>query len=303
MLIAVTGATGFIGRYIVNRLLEAEHRCRCWYRPESDRGGFVAAKRDRLEWVEGRLGDEESAERLVQGVEGLVHGALEWPRGRFTGDEGDLLNFAQVNVMGSLRLFEAARRAKVARVVFLSTCAVHDRILPDRPLDEAHPLWPHSHYGAHKAAVEKFIHAYGLGSGWAICALRPTGVYGMRRPVEASKWYRLVRQVVEGRNVSSAAGGKEVHAADVAKAVEILLKAPAERVAGESFNCYDLYVADQDVAQIAKRITASGSEIEMLNKGPKHQIQTGKIRALGMEFGGRELLERTVGELVEAARK
>jgi len=111
-----------------------------------------------------------------------------------------------------------------------------------------------------------------------------------------------VRQVVEGRDVSSAAGGKEVHAADVAKAVELLLGAPAQRVAGESFNCYDLYVAEQDVAQIAKRLTGSGSQIELLNKGPKTQIQTGKIRALGMEFGGQAQLEKTVGELVEAVQ-
>lgn len=302
MLIAVTGGTGFIGRYIVNRLLEGGHTCRCWYRPESDRGGFVGAASERLQWVEGRLGDEDAGERLVQGAEALVHGALEWERGSFVGREGDLLSFAQANVMGSLRLFEAARRAKVKRVVFISTCAVHDRILSDRALDEAHPLWPHSHYGAHKAAIEKFIHAYGLGGGWAICALRPTGVYGLRRPVEASKWYRLVRQVVEGRRVSSAAGGKEVHAADVAKATELLINAPAERVAGESFNCYDLYVADQDVAQIAKRLSGSKAEIELLNKGPKNQIQTGKIRALGMKFGGPGLLEKTVGELVEAGK-
>ena len=47
----------------------------------------------------------------------------------------------------------------VRRFVFIATCAVHDVILSDRPLDEAHPLWPKSHYGAHKAAIEKFVPA------------------------------------------------------------------------------------------------------------------------------------------------
>ena len=37
----------------------------------------------------------------------------------------------------------------MSRFVFISTCAVHDVILDDRPLDEAHPLWPAGHYGAH----------------------------------------------------------------------------------------------------------------------------------------------------------
>jgi nucleoside-diphosphate-sugar epimerase len=40
MRIAVTGATGFLGRYIVNHLLGEGHECRCWYRETSDRGGF-----------------------------------------------------------------------------------------------------------------------------------------------------------------------------------------------------------------------------------------------------------------------
>ena len=59
-----------------------------------------------------------------------------------------------------------------------------------------------------------------------------------------------------------------------------------------------MYIADEDVARIAKQITASGSEIETLSAGPKHQIDTTKLRALGMEFGQRALLERTVREML-----
>ena len=53
------------------------------------------------------------------------------------------------------------------------------------------------------------------------------------------------------------------------------------------------------MAEIAKRITGSKSSIEGINKGPKHQIDTSKLRALGMTFGGEALLERTVRELLE----
>ena len=97
--------------------------------------------------------------------------------------------------------------------------------------------------------------------------------------------------------MASAHGGKEVHAADVARAVSILLT--AEGIAGQAYNCYDMYVAEQDVAEVAKEISDSASKIEQLNKGPKYQIDTSKLRALGMEFGGRALLEQTIGELLE----
>ena len=302
MRIGVTGATGFLGRYIVRHLSSLGHECRCWFRSfaaqdklRSDRGGFEDLPRP-IEWVEGDLVDPASMAELTRGVDALVHAALYRPGMGFMGSEGDLPTFVERNVLGTIRLIEAARTAGVRRFIFISTCAVHDRILDDRKLDEAHPLWPASHYGAHKAAVEKFIHSYGLGHGYDICSLRPTGIYGIARPISQSKWYNLVHAVARGESVSSDRGGKEVHAADVAKAVGILLT--ADGVAGQAYNCYDLYVAEQEVAAVAKQITGSMSEIKILNKGSKHQIDTSKLRALGMTFGGRALLEQTVREML-----
>jgi nucleoside-diphosphate-sugar epimerase len=205
-----------------------------------------------------------------------------------------------INLTGSLQLFQAAFEAKLQRFVFISTCAVHEVILDDRPLDEAHPLWPTSPYGAHKAALEKFVHSYGLGQGWPICALRPTGIYGLAHPASASRWFELVGQVIRGESIASARGGKEVHASDVAKAVELLLSADAKTISGQAFNCYDRYIAEQDVARIAKDLTGSTGTIPDLNRGPKHQISTEKIRAIGMKFGGEALLGQTVEELIKA---
>jgi nucleoside-diphosphate-sugar epimerase len=162
-----------------------------------------------------------------------------------------------VNLTSSLQLFKMAFEAKVSRFVFISTCAVHEVIPDDRPLYETHPLWPTSPYGAHKAALEKFVHSYGLGQGWPICALRPTGICGLAHPASASRWFDLVGQVIRDEAIASARGGKEVHASDVAKAVELLLSADAKTVAGQAFNCYDRYIAEQDVARIAKELTGS----------------------------------------------
>jgi nucleoside-diphosphate-sugar epimerase len=295
MRVALTGVTGFIGRYIVKHLLEQGHTLRCWYRSSSNRDGFDDASD--LEWVEGDLGDAGSSEALVEGCDAVVHAALYRPGMGFRGTEGDLVEFVQKNVVGTLALIESARGAGAGRFVFISTCAVHEKILDDRPLDEAHPLWPSSHYGAHKAAIEKFVHSYGLGHEYPICALRPTGVYGVAYPAQDSKWYVLVSAVVHGQTVHCSGGGKEVHAADVAKAVGILLA--ANGITGEAFNCYDRYVSEYDVAMYAKQLSGSTAQILGEPKQPKHQIATDKIRGLGMEFGGDELLKQTVAELVQ----
>src|SRR3989442_5163549 len=276
MRIAVTGATGFLGRYLVCQLAAAGHQLRCWHRPDSDRSGFDQHPSS-IQWLPGQLGNGPASAELVRGADALIHAAVQWqgPRNRGQGSHGDPDVFFGVNLTGSLQLFQSALEAGVSRCVFLSTCAVHEVILDDRPLDETHPLWPTSAYGAHKAALEKFVHSYGLGQGWPICALRPTGIYGLAHPANASRWFDLVGQVIRGEPIASARGGKEVHAADVAKAIELLLLADAKTIAGQAFNCYDRYIAEQEGARIAKELTKSTSSIADLNRGPKHQISTG----------------------------
>ena len=296
MKIAVTGGTGFLGRYIVNRLLEGGHSCRCWYRPASDRTGFVAGDSSSIEWVEGALEDADATVALVRGVDAVIHAGVHWMK-----QAADVVQFAQYNIVGTVRLMAAAKDAGAQRFIFISSCALHEVILDDRPLDEAHPLWPMGHYGAYKAAVEKYVHSFGLGEGWNACSVRPTGIYGLTNLPTRSRWFDIVRDIKAGNDFQSAAGGKEVHASDVAKACDVLLHADPDKTRGQAFNCYDRYVAQQDIAQITKDLTGSASRITVLNKGPKHQIDTTRIQSLGMRFGGRELLEKTIAQLVDVA--
>jgi len=297
MQIAVTGGPGFIGHYILRQLASAGHSLRCWYRPTSNRSGLEDVA---IDWLPGELNDEGAAKSLVAGCDAVMHAALYRPGMGFRGAEGDVIEFVERNVVGTLQLIEMARKAGANRFVFFSTCAVNERILDDRPLDESHPTRATSHYGAHKAAIEQFVHSYGLGTGYAICALRPTGVYGLAHRPPDSKWFDLVKAVVKGEAVTCQRGGKEVHAADVAKAALLLLNAPASSIAGEAFNCYDRYVSEWDVAHLAKQMSGSKSDIGGQQTSPKNQIVTEKLRSLGMTFGGQQLLEVTVRQLVEA---
>jgi nucleoside-diphosphate-sugar epimerase len=265
----------------------------------ADRSG-IEAPPDSISWVPGDLGDAQSARDLVEGCDAVVHAALFHPGGRFMGGEGELLPFVEKNVGGTIRLIETAQRLGVSRFIFISTCAVHDKILDDRPLDETHPLWPVSHYGAHKAALEAFVYSFGLGQGFPICALRPTGIYGLAHPPPASKWFDLVAAVAQGSDVECRRGGKEVHAADVARATALLLE--AEGIAGAAYNCYDRYVSEFEVATIARELSGSRGTIHGAATAPRHQIVTTRLQALGMQFGGLPLLRKTIAAMVEVAR-
>lgn len=298
MNVAVTGATGFIGRYIVRKLLAEGHHCHCWFR-NPDRCFTVDGGTASLSWRQGELGSRQSCEDLVAGCDAVVHSGLHRQGESFRGGEGDIAEFVQKNVVGSIQLIEAARAAGVRKFVFLSTCAVHEKILDDRPLDETHPLWMTTHYGAYKAAVEQFVHSYGFGVGFPIVALRPTGVYGLHHEPQRSKWFDLVARIKNGDDVECRRGGKEVHASDVADAVDLLLHTHDN--AGEVYSCYDRYVSQLEVAELAKRLCGSHSAIVGEPVSPRHQIVSDKIKALGMSFGGESLLESTVQSLLDHA--
>jgi len=128
--------------------------------------------------------------------------------------------------------------------------------------------------------------------------LRPTGIYGLAQPVTASKWYSLVDRVVRGETVACQRGGKEVHVADVARAAVRLLS--VESIAGECFNCYDRYVSEFEVAELARELSGSEADIQGAPSRPRHEIETGKLRSLGVTFGGQARLRATVEQLVQA---
>ena len=295
MKVAITGATGFIGRELVAQMA-GQHELKCWHRDGSDREPLDSYAAD-IEWIPGQLADGKSAASLVDGCDAIVHSGL-WRGGKpFQSNDIELVEYARINILGSLELIQAAIAANVKRFIFVSTCAVHDHILEDRPLDERHPLWANSHYGAHKAAIEKFVHSFGLGEGFPICAVRPTGVYGVAKPIESSKWFRLIEDVARNKPVTVAKGGKEVHVADVARAIQLLLV--ADGVQGQAYSCFDRYISEYDVANIAKEISGSSSEINGDQKSPKHMIDSSKIKKLGMEFGGESRLRETVEQLLQ----
>jgi nucleoside-diphosphate-sugar epimerase len=298
MRIALTGATGFLGRHVAARLSQAGHTLQGWRRASSRQK--TLPQPIAIDWIEGELGDRQTEAKLVAGCDALVHCALWRDAETFQQSGQDLLAFVERNVLGTLALFEAARAAGVSRVVFVSTGAVHEKILADRPLDETHPAWPKTHYGAHKAAIEAFVSSYGHGDDWPICAVRPTAIYGIDEPLANSHWFDLVSRIVRGEDLAVDGGGKFVHAEDVAQAIALLLE--AEGIAGELFECCDRYVSRREVADLAKQISGSGSQIEGEVKRPQNTIATDKLQSLGMQFGGPAKLQATVAELVEACQ-
>ncbi len=296
MTVAVTGATGYVGRFIVKRLIEAGMSVRAWRRPSSDLRGLP----DEIEWIAGELSAPDGAAALVEGADMLVHAALDHVPGHYRGGEGeDLAGYLRTNVGGSLALLATAKRASVRRAVIISSRAVFGASIAGTIADDA-PAAPDTHYGAAKVALEAFVQSFGR-EGWPIAALRPTGIYGMVAPPERSKWFALIKRALRGEAIEARAG-TEVHGDDVAELVWRLLTADPVKITGHAFNCSDIIVSTRDIVGAVQRIAGVTGPLPSDAPTPGGVMRCDALKALGVRFGGRERFEATIAELVAAAR-
>jgi nucleoside-diphosphate-sugar epimerase len=200
---ALTGATGFVGRTTLDRLLDAGWEVRALTRRDQP-------PRKGVHWVRGSLDDRESLARLCAGADAALHvaGVVNAP---------DAAGFETGNVTGTANMLAAATDARVKRFVHVSSLA------------GCHPAL--SNYGASKAKAEKLVMASALD--WTI--IRPPGVYG---PGD-TEMFDMFRIAARGWALLPPRGRVSIiHVDDLARLLVQLLPASVE-VTGRIFEADD----------------------------------------------------------------
>ena len=224
----VTGGTGFLGRHLLPLLCRKGHSVRALHRRSTPPAWFN--KYPNLVPVRGDVLDSASLDEACRGVDGILHAA---GRFRFWGDEAD---FKVVNVEGSRRVFEAAGRAGVRRVVMVSTIAVIGDPEPGRLIDEDHPPHPADAYQRSKLAAEQVAHSF-ADSGLEVVIVRPgafygpLGEYGFNRLFFRDPMRGLIMQMDYGKHIIFPA-----YVPDVAAGTLLALE---QGRAGETYNVCD----------------------------------------------------------------
>jgi len=291
----VTGGTGYVGRFIVERLLADGWQVTVLGRTPPGDGFFSRS-------VSFRSFDlDQATPAFFGGGEVLVHCAFDHVPGRYRGGEGDDPDaFRRRNVAGSIALFDAARQAGVGRALFLSSRAVYGTQAPGAVLSEDMECRPDTLYGEAKLAVERALSAM-ASPAFRTATLRVTGVYGPAGAGAAHKWQGLIDDVRAGRPVATRAG-TEVHGEDVARAVVVAIRALADETAALTLNVSDIVVDNADlVAILNARVGMSGALPPRADEAGLNVMATDRLRALGWTPGGTALLERTVRALAHEA--
>lgn len=218
--VLVTGGSGFLGAWVIRRLLAEGLAVRVF--DIHDRRDTVAAiagdVAHQLDWQVGDIRAADAVQQAMRGCDGVVHlaGVLT------TACAADPVFGAQVNLLGSLNVFEAAHAQGLRQLVYASSAGVYG------PDDAVHPL-PATHYGATKLAVEGSARAYWHERGIASVGFRPFVIYGPGRESGISAGPSLAcRAAARGQAYTMAYTGASglVYVEDVARAFVRALTMP-----------------------------------------------------------------------------
>jgi NAD dependent epimerase/dehydratase len=279
--VLVTGADGFIGSHLCERLLHDGHQVRAlvYYNSLGTWGWLDAldpALKGEIEVVMGDVRDPALVDQAVSGREVVLHLAalIGIPYSYVAAN-----SYIQTNVTGTLNVLEAARRHGIRHMVHTSTSEVYGTA-QFVPITESHPLSAQSPYAATKIAADQLALSYFYSFDTPITVLRPFNTYGPRQSSRAVI-PTIILQALRGDTVVSLGS---VHPTrdfnfvkDIVAAFSIAarLESPLGRVVnlGSNFEISIREVVDVvseatgttlEVAEDTSRVRPAGSEVDRL---------------------------------------
>jgi len=198
--VLVTGANGWLGRNLVQTLLDGDPDCPLLREPQpqltvramivpGDDASFLQGLSPRVEVVETDLRNREDCRRFVAGCQrailfhtaGVIH-------------PGRTARFFEVNVEGTANLLQAATESQVARAVVVSSnspCGTNPH--PDHIFDEDSPYRPYMSYGRSKVQMERLVRQFQQSGQIETVIIRPPWFYGPHQPPRQSLFFRMIR--------------------------------------------------------------------------------------------------------------
>lgn len=245
----VTGATGFLGSHIAERLAQRGEHVRALVRPTS-KTAFLESLG--VELVQGDVTDVESLAPALSGVDVVYHAAA------MVSDWGPWDEFRSVTIKGTRNMLEAATAARVGRFLYVSTDGVYRYQDLRHGVTEESPLETHfgafDYYRKSKTIAEKKVRKYMDLGDLPVTIIRPAFILGER---DVSTLPRVIVFLKSPRSVYLGSGRNRlpcVYAGDVAELC--IAAATNDQASGKTYNAVnEEYVTQRDLFQAAAEIT------------------------------------------------
>ena len=290
--VLVTGGAGFISSNFIRHLLEAtRHEVvsldALTYAGNVENLAEVMTH-ERLSFVHGDIRDEGLVRDVVAEIDVIVNAAAESHVEKSIEDGAS--EFVTTNVQGTRVLLDAIRERPVERFILISSSEVYGTA-QYAPMDEEHPLLPRSPYAATKAGADRLAYSYYVTYGLPIVIARPFNNYGARQHPE-KVIPRFVLQALCDEPLTIHGDGDAsrdwLYVDDHAEAIEALIEADLDSVAGEVINLAT--GVDISIEEIADGVLALlGKPTELKERVPDRPGQVQR------HIGSTEKADRLLG--------
>jgi NAD dependent epimerase/dehydratase len=182
--VLVTGAGGFIGSHLAERLVElgADVSALVRYTSTGTWGWLDRSPhKDQIDVILGDIRDQDAVLRMMQGVEIVFHLAalIGIPYSYHAP-----LSYVRTNIEGTVNILQSALRCNVERVLQTSTSEVYGSAI-SVPINETHPLQGQSPYSASKIGADKIAESFHLSFNLPVVIVRPFNTFGPRQSARA----------------------------------------------------------------------------------------------------------------------
>lgn len=239
MKVLVTGAAGFIGSHLAERLLKDGYEVRgvdsfldYYPRPIKEQNLRSMLGSKDFEFIEADLLDTDPY-KLMDGVEAVFHQAAIAGVRSSWGARFD--EYVRNNILGTQLLLEACKDINLKKFIYASSSSVYGDS-DELPIMETSPVRPISPYGVTKLSGEQLAYLYYKGYGVPVVSLRYFTVYGPRQRPDMA-FHKFIKAVIRGGEIEVYGTGEQTRDFTyIADAIDANLAAFSDGVNGEAYN-------------------------------------------------------------------